>query len=99
MAFVAIDYLSLNGPNGSKITIGPGEVVPGFADWNIHQRRGHLNLHKVREVPDDEVIAVEPEEEVAVPERDTDLVLCPHCPNKSFASKRGLAIHIGQQHR
>jgi len=97
MAFVAITEMRLNGADGEHIVIGPGEVVPGFETWGIHQRRAHLSLHKVREVLDHEVEAPASEEDAKAQEAEG--VFCPHCPNKSFASKRGLAIHIGQQHR
>lgn len=95
MAFVALREIHLNGRDGGKITISPGEVVPGFDRWGIPQQRALLNMHYVKEVHGE----IEPEPEAQASVAEEAPAKCPHCPNKTFASKRGLAIHIGQQHR
>lgn len=96
MAFVALSPITLNGADGGQYTISPGEIVPEFDTWPIHSRRAYVRHFYVKEVPEDEAEAVEAKPDL---EPMAEVVACPHCPGKTFASRRGLAIHVGQQHR
>jgi hypothetical protein len=85
----------------SNVTVfKPGDVIPGFEDWNIHSRRAHLSLEWV--LPSEKSIEAASEtvrmEEGPEAAQKSDSLACGAC-GKRFQSTRAVGVHFSKKHR
>ena len=99
--YVAQRKLRAQDANGNITQYMPGDVIPNFESWNIHQKKAHLNLEWV--TPKKDLPVPDSLKPVGTPKQEpkkaapTELA-CDLC-SKTYKDERSLKIHKTVKHK